>query len=198
VVAAPVLGDMIAANGTPAWAKLAGNITTTRKVLRQASTGSVSALPTWDTLLAGDLPAHTHAESDVANLTTDLGGKAASVHTHAESDVTGLVTDLAAKAAKAGDTFTGTLRVGGDQAYLECGPYQTIGGAFENMAKYSEDFSVGTWDKNGGATLTEIMQKMSWQKHTVRGFMAGAMKKAGYAIESFKPDGGERTYRINR
>ena len=94
---------------------------------------------------------HTHAESDVTNLTTDLAGKAASIHTHTESDVTGLVTDLAAKAAKAGDTFTGTLRVGGDQAYLECGPYQTVGGAFENMAKYSEDFSVGTWDKNGGS-----------------------------------------------
>jgi hypothetical protein len=81
------------------------------------------------TLVSGDLPAHAHAESDV----------------------TGLVTDLAAKAAKAGDTFTGTLRIGGDQAYLECGPYQTVGGAFENMAKYSEDLSVATWDKNGGS-----------------------------------------------
>jgi hypothetical protein len=30
VSAAPVLGDLIAANGTPAWAKLAGNATTTR------------------------------------------------------------------------------------------------------------------------------------------------------------------------
>jgi len=30
----------------------------------------------------------------------------------------------------------------------------------------------------------------------VRGFMAGAMKKAGYAVESFKPVGGERTYRL--
>ena len=49
-----------------------------------------------------------------------------------------------------------------------------------------------------GATLTEIMQKMGWQKHTVRGFMAGAMKKAGYTVESFKPEGGERTYRINQ
>ena len=27
--------------------------------------------------------------------------------------------------------------------------------------------------------------------------MAGAMKKAGYAVESFKSDKGERTYRIN-
>lgn len=27
--------------------------------------------------------------------------------------------------------------------------------------------------------------------------MAGAMRKAGYEVESFKPEGGERTYRIN-
>jgi hypothetical protein len=50
--------------------------------------------------------------------------------------------------------------------------------------------------REGGATLTEIMEKFGWQKHTVRGFMAGAMKKAGYAVESFKPEGGERSYRI--
>jgi hypothetical protein len=48
-----------------------------------------------------------------------------------------------------------------------------------------------------GATLPEIMEEMGWQAHTVRGFMAGAMKKAGYQIESFKPESGERTYRIN-
>jgi Protein of unknown function (DUF3489) len=48
-----------------------------------------------------------------------------------------------------------------------------------------------------GATITEIMTKMGWLKHTVRGFMAGAMKKAGYTVESFKPEGGERSYRIN-
>ena len=51
--------------------------------------------------------------------------------------------------------------------------------------------------RKNGATLAEIMDKMGWLKHTVRGFMAGAMKKAGYAVESFKPEGGERTYRIN-
>src|ERR1035438_6186322 len=27
---------------------------------------------------------------------------------------------------------------------------RTMGGPFENMAKYSEDFTVATWDKNGG------------------------------------------------
>jgi Protein of unknown function (DUF3489) len=57
---------------------------------------------------------------------------------------------------------------------------------------------VAMLQREGGATLAEIMSTMAWQKHTVRGFMAGAMKKAGYAVESFKPEGGERTYRINK
>ena len=56
---------------------------------------------------------------------------------------------------------------------------------------------VAMLQRKNGATLSEIMDKMGWQKHTVRGFMAGAMKKAGYTVESFKSDKGERTYRIN-
>jgi hypothetical protein len=57
---------------------------------------------------------------------------------------------------------------------------------------------VAMLQRKGGATLAEIMTKMGWQRHTVRGFMAGAMKKAGYTVESFKPEGGERTYRIGQ
>jgi len=56
---------------------------------------------------------------------------------------------------------------------------------------------VAMLQRKNGATLAEIMRTMGWQKHTVRGFMAGAMKKAGHAVESFKPAGGERTYRLN-
>jgi hypothetical protein len=56
---------------------------------------------------------------------------------------------------------------------------------------------VALLQRDHGATFPEIMQKMGWLKHTVRGFMAGAMKKAGYTVESFKPEGGQRTYRIN-
>ena len=37
--------------------------------------------------------------------------------------------------------------------------------------------------RDEGATLPEIMAKMGWQKHTVRGFMAGAMKKVGFTVE---------------
>jgi hypothetical protein len=56
---------------------------------------------------------------------------------------------------------------------------------------------VAMLQRKNGATISEIMEKMGWQRHTVRGFMAGAMRKAGYEVESFKPEGGERTYRIN-
>lgn len=56
---------------------------------------------------------------------------------------------------------------------------------------------VAMLQRKNGASLVEIMEKMGWQRYTVRGFMAGAMKKAGYAVESFKPEGGERTYRVN-
>jgi hypothetical protein len=55
---------------------------------------------------------------------------------------------------------------------------------------------VAMLQRKNGATLAEIMEKMGWQRHTVRGFMAGAMKKAGYTVESFKPEGGDRTYRL--
>jgi hypothetical protein len=33
--------------------------------------------------------------------------------------------------------------------------------------------------RKNGATLPEIVKTMGWQKHTMRGFMAGAIKKAG-------------------
>jgi uncharacterized protein DUF3489 len=52
--------------------------------------------------------------------------------------------------------------------------------------------------RRDGATLMEIMEQMCWQKHTVRGFMAGAMKRAGYTVESFKSGEGERSYRISQ
>jgi hypothetical protein len=57
---------------------------------------------------------------------------------------------------------------------------------------------IALMQRKGGATIFELMEKMGWQKHTVRGIVAGALKKAGYTVESFKPEGGERTYRINR
>jgi hypothetical protein len=49
---------------------------------------------------------------------------------------------------------------------------------------------IALLQRPNGATLEEIMTQMGWQKHTVRGFMAGAMKRAGHTVESFKSEKG--------
>lgn len=51
------LGDLLYMAASSVLSRLAGNTTTTRKFLRQAGNGSVSAAPVWDTLVAADLPA---------------------------------------------------------------------------------------------------------------------------------------------
>lgn len=51
--------------------------------------------------------------------------------------------------------------------------------------------------RKGGATVQEIMAATEWQPHTVRGFLAGTVrKKLGLTVTSTKADGGKRTYVI--
>lgn len=45
-----------------------------------------------------------------------------------------------------------------------------------------------------GATLADLTQATGWQAHSVRGALAGALKKAGLTITSSKEEG-VRTYR---
>jgi len=52
--------------------------------------------------------------------------------------------------------------------------------------------------RKNGATLDEIMKATDWQKHSVRGFIAGAVKKMGHTVESTRSDKGERTYKITK
>jgi hypothetical protein len=48
-----------------------------------------------------------------------------------------------------------------------------------------------------GATIEELAQVTGWQNHSVRGFLAGAVrKKLGLTLASEKPDAGPRRYRI--
>lgn len=48
-----------------------------------------------------------------------------------------------------------------------------------------------------GASIAEMMAATGWQQHSVRGALAGALKKRGLAIVSEKIDG-ERRYRATR
>ena len=48
-----------------------------------------------------------------------------------------------------------------------------------------------------GATISEIAKALDWQPHTVRGAIAGALKKKlGLKVESEKVDDRGRVYRI--
>lgn len=51
-----LLGDTLYGTGPNTGTRLAGNITVTRKFLRQTGTGLVSAAPAWDILVIGDIP----------------------------------------------------------------------------------------------------------------------------------------------
>jgi len=57
---------------------------------------------------------------------------------------------------------------------------------------------VALMKRSGGATLAQMVEATGWQAHTVRGCMAGALKKKlGLTIDSVKEVGGERVYRVS-
>ncbi len=48
-----------------------------------------------------------------------------------------------------------------------------------------------------GATVDELQIKTAWQRHSVRGFLSGTIKKKlGFDLVSENPDNGPRRYRI--
>ena len=52
--------------------------------------------------------------------------------------------------------------------------------------------------RRDGATIPEMMEATNWQQHSVRGFLAGTVKKKlGFALASSKADGELRRYRID-
>ena len=50
--------------------------------------------------------------------------------------------------------------------------------------------------RKNGASIAEMMKATGWQSHSVRGALAGALKKRGLAIGSEKI-GGVRRYRAD-
>jgi hypothetical protein len=104
--------------------------------LKQAGAG---AAVTVASLVSGDLPAHNHTSAQISDATAN-----ATASTVVLRDGSG----GANFAYVAGNNLWAYLD--SHLQSIESGPYGTVGGPYENMAKYSEDFSVATWDKNGG------------------------------------------------
>ncbi|PPD25834.1 MAG: hypothetical protein CTY20_15290 [Hyphomicrobium sp.] len=52
--------------------------------------------------------------------------------------------------------------------------------------------------RRDGATIPEMMEASGWQQHSVRGFLAGTVKKKlGFPLTSSKSEGELRRYRID-
>ncbi len=127
-----------------------------------------AAAPTFRSLVAADIPAlsyisSTATQSANAVLAGPTTGAAAApafrslVFADIPSTAAATNSTIVARDSSGGSNFS-YVAANNQWAYLdshfqslESGAYQTVGGPFENMAKYSEDFTVATWDKNGGS-----------------------------------------------
>lgn len=70
------------------------------------------------------------------------------------------------------------------------------GGATERENRLQSSTIIALLRRPGGASLDDMMSATGWQKHLVRGFMAGALKKQhGLTVTSEKTNEG-RTYRV--
>jgi hypothetical protein len=105
--------------------------------IKQATNG---ASVTVAALVAGDLPSHSHTSAQISDATPNA--TASSVVLRDGSGGASFVQVAATNLLASLDSHLQSV---------ECSAFGTVGGPYENMAKYSEDFSVATWDKNGGS-----------------------------------------------
>jgi Protein of unknown function (DUF3489) len=74
-------------------------------------------------------------------------------------------------------------------------PPQADGPKVERITKQERVLTL--LSQSEGASIEEMMQATDWQQHSVRGFLAGTVKKKlGFPLTSSKANGGVRCYRI--
>ena len=57
--------------------------------------------------------------------------------------------------------------------------------------------AIALLERSKGASIAEMQDAMGWQAHSVRGFLAGTVKKIpGVILLSEKPESGPRRYRV--
>ena len=71
------------------------------------------------------------------------------------------------------------------------------GGSDETRKVTKQQICIGLLSRPDGASIEELREATGWQAHSVRGFLAGAVKKKlGLTLVSDKPADGPRRYRI--
>ncbi len=60
-----------------------------------------------------------------------------------------------------------------------------------------KQIALSLLERSKGASIAEMQNAMGWQAHSVRGFLAGTVRKMpGVTLVSDKTEGGPRRYRI--
>lgn len=97
------------------------------------------------------------------------------------------------KKVGANDTVVGAITIVRDQEPAE--PANKNVAASARVTKCDQVLEL--LRRKGGATSAELMTATGWQAHSVRGFLAGTVrKKMGLPLTSAKNETGERTYAI--
>ena len=64
-------------------------------------------------------------------------------------------------------------------------------------AKTKKEIAMALLERPRGASLAEMQTALGWQAHSVRGFLAGTVKKMpDITLLTEKPDKGPRRYRV--
>lgn len=64
-----------------------------------------------------------------------------------------------------------------------------------SRSKSKLDLLIARLKRPAGASIDDLAKVTGWQAHSVRGAMAGALRKKGHAVKSEKVDG-VRRYRL--
>lgn len=133
----------------------------------------------------------TGAESDAGALKDEQGGAAAAVPTAARA-----ARARRTEKPKRGKAASEQTKKSPDQAKPE-----TVEGSPDPDRKAQPAISkldrlVALLRAPKGATLPELASATGWQVHSVRGGMAGALRKKGHSVISEKAADGLRRYRI--
>ena len=65
----------------------------------------------------------------------------------------------------------------------------------KSRPKSKTELLIARLQRPAGATVDDLAKVTGWQVHSVRGAMAGALRKKGHAVHSEKVDG-VRRYRL--
>ena len=92
----------------------------------------------------------------------------------------------------------GKTKAAGRPSSAHTAPSKADPGGEQHTARVTKHDRILTLlSRRDGATIPELMEASGWQQHSVRGFLAGTVKKKlGLPLTSSKTEGELRRYRI--